>query len=34
MAGERYSRETLPDMAEVDRARCLGAVLTVSEVEP
>lgn len=34
MAGERYSRETLPDMAEVDRVRCLGAVLTVSEVEP
>lgn len=34
MAGERYSCETLPDMVEVDRERCLGAVLTVFEVEP
>lgn len=34
MAGEHYASETLPDMVEVDRARCLGAVLTVSEVVP
>lgn len=33
MAGER-SCETLPGMVEVDRERCLGAVLTVFEVEP
>lgn len=34
MAGEHYASETLPDMVEVDRARCLGAVLAVSEVVP
>lgn len=34
MAGESYSRETLPHMAEVDQARYFGAVLTVAEVEP
>ena len=34
MAGEHYASERLLDMVEVDRARCLGAVLAVSEVVP